>query len=362
MASEESNRKVSSIFINLSRPNQTNVKQQSENKKGWVHAGPSPRPLGSENHQPAGPSHRTSGSEVPASLYWGHSTVNVQENRRDAADQTDVFSNVSPSPSPPLPPPAPPAEMPSYSADPTTPPPPPPPVEKRVPQPPTSHQLPHSNKEGKTAPSRGPTPKKTSNEIKKDNSSEKSRGVCAFCRKPILFSEVWLNALDRCYHKGCFRCGSCLCPLAGKTFYQKAEIPECEKCNEASLEVCFSCGHRIRARIIRALQRTYHVSCFICVTCKQPLKEYIQDDNGKVYCPLDYNRMHAKTCGACHKLIISSDGSIPTYVQLSGRALHNECYKCEDCDFQFSPESSYYPLNGRILCLNCNKRNQNCSN
>ncbi|XP_061730230.1 filamin-binding LIM protein 1 [Nerophis ophidion] len=350
MASDGSNRKVSSIFIHLSRPHQTNVKEQSANKKGWVHAGPSPRPSGSESHQPAGPAQRASGSASP---HWG---VNVQEIRRDAED---VFSNVSPSPSPPLPPPPPAAEMPSYSADPTTLGPPPPPVEKREPQPPTSHQLPHSNKEGKTAPSRGPTPKNPSNEIKKENSSEKSRGVCAFCRKPIMFSEEVVNALDRHYHTGCFRCRSCLCLLAGKTFYHKAEIPECEKCNEASLEICFSCGHKIRAKIIRAHQRTYHVSCFICVTCKQPLNEYVQDDNGKVYCPLDYNRVRAKTCGACHKLIISKDGSIPEYVQLDGRALHNECYKCEGCDFQFSPEDSCYPLNGRVLCLDCYKRNQN---
>ncbi|XP_054640342.1 filamin-binding LIM protein 1 [Dunckerocampus dactyliophorus] len=393
MASEESNKKVSSVFITLSRPHQTNIEQQRGPKKGWVHAGPSPRPSLSQNPVPTKPSHRASGSENPANLAptrpshrasGSENPANLaptrpshrasesenpapvqsgiawENNRRDAAGQTDVFSPVSPSASPPLPPPPPAAaEMPSYSPDPVTPPPPPFPVQKQSPV--TSQAPPHSKKEEKTAPSIGTTPKEQSNGIEKDNPSEKSRGVCAFCRKPILFSEGAVTALQKLYHQDCFRCRSCYSPLAGKHFYHEAEIPKCEKCHEASLEICWSCGYRIKAKLVRALNRAYHPACFTCVTCKRPLESFIQADTGEVYCCLDYNRKHAEKCSVCQKPMIDTDGSLLQYIKHDGRPFHHECFRCEVCGFKLDSEKGEYgcySLNGKRLCLSCNRRMQ----
>nr|XP_057911570.1 filamin-binding LIM protein 1 [Doryrhamphus excisus]XP_057911571.1 filamin-binding LIM protein 1 [Doryrhamphus excisus]XP_057911572.1 filamin-binding LIM protein 1 [Doryrhamphus excisus] len=361
MASEESNRKVSSVFITLTRPHQTNIEQQQGPKKGWVHAGPSPRPSLPGNPVPTRPSHTPLESKNPANpapTKPSHRTSRSENLTADAAGQRDAVAPISSSTSPPFHPPAA-AEMPSNSTDPVIPPPPPSPVQKQRPV--TSQQPPNPKKEEKTAPSSGTTSTEQSNGVKKDNPREKSRGACAFCRKPILFSEEALTALQKLYHKGCFRCRSCSSPLAGKQFYHEAEIPKCEKCHEASLEICWSCGHRIKGKLVRALQRTYHPACFTCVTCKQPLENFIQADTGELYCCLDYNRKHAKKCVVCQKLLIDSDGSLLSYITHHGRPFHRECFSCEVCGFKFSTEEggdSYF-FNGKTLCLVCIERMQN---
>uniref|UniRef100_A0A3Q2XJ65 Filamin binding LIM protein 1 n=1 Tax=Hippocampus comes TaxID=109280 RepID=A0A3Q2XJ65_HIPCM len=267
MASGESSKKVSSVFITLATPHQAKAKQHSGNKKGWVHAGPSQRSSGSHSSATEELSQMSLSSESRASVQSGHNMGMLWEN-----DNKDVA------------------------------------------------------------------------------------GLCGFCRKPIPFSEPALTALKRIYHKGCFTCRTCSSPLAGKTFYHSAEIPECEACHENSLERCWSCGEKIRGQLIRALQRTYHTSCFTCATCKQPLENFMQADSGEVYCYLDYSRMFAKKCSACHQLIIASDGSLPGHIESNGRHFHKECYRCEVCHFKFSLEKEEYgcySVNGKRLCLTC---------
>ncbi|XP_019736868.1 filamin-binding LIM protein 1 [Hippocampus comes] len=366
MASGESSKKVSSVFITLATPHQAKAKQHSGNKKGWVHAGPSQRSSGSHSSATEELSQMSLSSESRASVQSGHNMGMLWENdNKDVAGSSDVFSPPALPPSPPsllhsylpdpVPTPSPPPAQKPVSRPPSSPrpTPSPPPAQKPVSRPPSSPQPPPPNKE--VAPSSGTNAKTPPNEIHEDYPSE-SRGLCGFCRKPIPFSEPALTALKRIYHKGCFTCRTCSSPLAGKTFYHSAEIPECEACHENSLERCWSCGEKIRGQLIRALQRTYHTSCFTCATCKQPLENFMQADSGEVYCYLDYSRMFAKKCSACHQLIIASDGSLPGHIESNGRHFHKECYRCEVCHFKFSLEKEEYgcySVNGKRLCLTC---------
>ncbi|XP_077386797.1 filamin-binding LIM protein 1 isoform X2 [Festucalex cinctus] len=358
MTSADSSRKVSSVFITLATPHQTKAKQQGGNKKGWVHAGPSQRSSGSHSSATEELPQRPSGSESRAAVQSGHNKGMWENDTRDIAGSTDVFSPPPlASPSPPLPPPpSPPAELPSYPPEPL-PTPSPPPAQKPVSRAPTSPQPPPPNKEVvKRAPSSGKNANKQPNGVHEDNPSE-SRGLCGLCQKPILFTEPALSALERIYHKGCFNCRTCRCPLAGKTFYDKGEVPECETCYENSLDICWSCGEKIRVQRIRALQRVYHPTCFTCVTCKQPLENFVQADTGEVYCHLDYGRKFAKTCNACNQLIMDNDGTIPGHIESDGRTFHKDCYRCEVCHFKFSLEKEdCYSLDGKRLCLPCSQK------
>ncbi|CAG06858.1 unnamed protein product [Tetraodon nigroviridis] len=85
---------------------------------------------------------------------------------------------------------------------------------------------------------------------------------------------------------------SCHCPLAGKQYYNKAGIPLCADCYQASLELCWACGEAITDQVVRALERAYHVTCFTCATCKQQIGEqaFAQGEVGEVYCLEDYYR------------------------------------------------------------------------
>ncbi|XP_056130078.1 filamin-binding LIM protein 1 [Lampris incognitus] len=189
--------------------------------------------------------------------------------------------------------------------------------------------------------------------------SPDSREVCGFCRKKVALAEPAIEALNRTYHDSCFQCRQCQAPLAGKLYYNKAGVPLCEDCYQASLDLCWACGEVIKDNVIRALERTYHPPCFTCATCHQPIGEqrFAQGEVGEVYCLQDYYREYAPQCCACKQLIIPREDGTDSYtVECLGRSFHEDCYRCEVCLIQLSPEPNdqgCYPLDGRVLCKSC---------
>ncbi|XP_053291397.1 filamin-binding LIM protein 1 [Pleuronectes platessa] len=262
-------------------------------------------------------------------------------------------------PPPPPPPPAAARPSPQRAALPEDSALPPPPAQTPLSHPLTPGQQPLYNKEVETrTPSSGLNRGEQSHNNGQD-ACEESKEVCGFCRKPVALSEPAIEALNRTYHDACFQCRSCHIPLAGKQYYNKAGIPLCEDCYQASLELCWSCGEVITDHVIRALERAYHPSCFTCTTCKQKIGEqaFAQGEVGEVYCLQDYYRKYAPKCCSCNHLIIpKEDGTDSFTVECLGRSYHENCYRCEVCVIQLSPEPNEhgcYPLDGRMLCKSC---------
>ncbi|XP_068568111.1 filamin-binding LIM protein 1 [Cebidichthys violaceus] len=299
---------------------------------------------------------RTSDPQSPRPAQPGPSRVKLQGDNRGTAD---LF---------PAPPPAPPAAaaLPSSQgtslSEESALPPPPPPALTPLSHPLTPGQQPVYNREVETStPSSGLNQDEQSHGIHKNgqDTSRESRDVCGFCRKPVALSEPAIEALNRTYHEGCFQCRSCHVPLAGKQYYNKAGIPLCEDCYQASLELCWACGEVITDQVIRALERVYHLSCFTCATCKQQIgeKAFAQGEVGEVYCLQDYYRKYAPKCNACSQLIIPKEDGTDSYnVECLGHSYHENCYRCEVCVIQLSPEPNEhgcYPLDGKLLCKSC---------
>ncbi|XP_051272386.1 filamin-binding LIM protein 1 [Dicentrarchus labrax] len=315
----------------------------SVDSKGWAHGGASAPASDPQSPKPAQP---------------GTSRGQLQEQDRCAAE-------LFPPPPPPPPPPAAAAGLPSSlgtSLSEESALPPPPPAQTLPSCPLTPGQQPVYNREVETStPSSGFKQDEQSHGIHKNgqDTSRESKEVCGFCRKPVALSEPAIEALNRTYHDGCFQCRSCHIPLAGKQYYNKAGIPLCEDCYQASLELCWACGEAITDHVIRALERAYHLSCFTCATCKQQIGEqaFAQGEVGEVYCLQDYYRKYAPKCNACKKLIIPKEDGTDSYnVECLGRSYHENCYRCEVCVIQLSPEPNEhgcYPLDGKMLCKSC---------
>ncbi|KAK3512484.1 hypothetical protein QTP70_014633 [Hemibagrus guttatus] len=252
-------------------------------------------------------------------------------------------------------PPLPPASLDSGVSE-ATPPPPPPPL--------SSCPLSDPNQEPSAS-----TPKVCVERSPPADQSQRTAGahteegiipdVCGFCRKPVALSEPAIEALNRTYHSNCFQCRQCHAALAGKIYYNKAGIPLCEDCYQASLEPCWACGEVIQDHVIRALERAYHPPCFVCTTCRQPIGEqrFAQGEVGEVYCLHDYYRKYAPQCSVCGELIIPrEDGTDSFTVECLGRSFHEDCYRCELCAVLLSPEPNEHgchPLDGQILCKPC---------
>ncbi|XP_063071100.1 filamin-binding LIM protein 1 [Engraulis encrasicolus] len=260
------------------------------------------------------------------------------------------------------------AEIPEPSLPPPPPPPPAPPaVDVSQPQtspPSTTHEagVPSVGGPGQSSPSAGGEGNQqlqTRADNTKDNPAPESKDLCGFCRKSVALTEPAIEALNRTYHAACFQCRQCHIPLAGKLYYNKAGIPLCEDCYQASLEPCWACGEVIKDHVIRALERAYHPPCFVCTTCRQPIGEqrFAQGEVGEVYCLQDYYRKYAPQCSACDMLIIPREDGTDSYtVECLGRSFHEDCYRCEVCRVVLSPdpnEQGCHPLDGQILCKPC---------
>ncbi|KAM8915604.1 filamin-binding LIM protein 1 isoform 2-T2 [Spinachia spinachia] len=372
-------RMVSSVFITLAAPHRATVTQQQpvlqahsgavgDKPHTAVRVGPSDihavRPKTEDAQPPEGPGRvdskdaaftgaaaRTSDSQSPKAAQTEPSRGKLRDDNRD-------FS--------PAPPPPPPAVAQSssqgtlFSEESALPP--PPPAQKAFSPPLTQSRQPVYDQEVKTStPSSGLNQDEQSHKIHKNgqDTSRESREVCGFCRKPVAPSEPVIEALNRTYHDGCFQCRSCHVPLAGRQYYNKAGIPLCEDCYQASLELCWACGEVIADHVIRALERAYHLSCFTCTTCKQQIgdKAFAQGEVGEVYCLHDYYRKYAPKCNACKQLIIPKEDGTDSYtVECLGHSYHENCYRCEICVIQLSPEPNEhgcYPLDGKLLCKSC---------
>ncbi|KAG7261907.1 hypothetical protein CRUP_026436, partial [Coryphaenoides rupestris] len=124
--------------------------------------------------------------------------------------------------------------------------------------------------------------------------------LCGFCRKTVGLAEPAIEALNRTYHDSCFQCRQCQIPLAGKLYYNKAGIPLCEDC---------------------------------------------------------YQVKYAPQCSACKQLIIPKEDGTDSYtVECQGNSYHEDCYRCEICAIQLSPEPNdhgCHPLDGKMLCKDC---------
>ncbi|XP_070758894.1 filamin-binding LIM protein 1 [Enoplosus armatus] len=372
-------RMVSSFFITLASPHRATVTQQQptlqahsaparDKQHTAVRVSPSDTipslrrkkedhsqseshgSVGSKGRTDEGASARASDPQSPKPAQPGPSRAKLQEDDRSAAE---LF------------PPPPPAALPSslgtlLSEESVLPP--PPPAQTPLSHPLTPGQKPVYNREVETrTPSSGLKQDEQSHGIHKNgqDTSGESKEVCGFCRKPVALSEPAIEALNRTYHDGCFQCRSCHIPLAGKHYYNKAGIPLCEDCYQASLELCWACGEAITDHVIRALERAYHPSCFTCETCKQQIGEqaFAQGEVGEVYCLQDYYRKYAPKCSACKQLIIPKEDGTDSYnVECLGRSYHENCYRCEVCVIQLSPEPNEhgcYPLDGKLLCKSC---------
>uniref|UniRef100_A0A8C6WG16 Filamin binding LIM protein 1 n=1 Tax=Neogobius melanostomus TaxID=47308 RepID=A0A8C6WG16_9GOBI len=365
---------VSSVFITLATPHRGTVTQQQQQPTLQAHSSPVrdnqqtavrispantiPTAAQKKDRVSTNGVRAKSKDESPAGLSMQASAPSRVQPGSTRAKPCESISPADTLPCPPLP------LLPSMGTAPfeEMPFPPPPPAQETSEYPLTSVQQPVYSREVKTStPSSGLNKNLTEEQNPKTNpdTSKASEDVCGFCRKYLNLSEPAIEALNRTYHEACFQCRSCHIPLASKQYYNKAGIPLCEDCYQASLELCWACGEVIKYQVMRALERAYHPQCFTCTTCKQQIGEqrFAQGEVGEVYCLPDYYRKYAPKCNACNQLIIPKEDGTDSYtVECLGHPYHEDCYRCEMCFTHLTPEPSErgcYPLDGKLLCKPC---------
>ncbi|XP_049609315.1 thyroid receptor-interacting protein 6 [Syngnathus scovelli] len=124
---------------------------------------------------------------------------------------------------------------------------------------------------------------------------------CSKCSKPIL--DRILRAMGKAYHPRCFTCVVCNCCLDGVPFtvdatsqihciedFHRKYAPRCSVCGEPIMP---EAGQEETVRIV-ALDRSFHVNCYICEECGLLLSS---EGEGRGCYPLD-GHILCKGCSA----------------------------------------------------------------
>lgn len=169
----------------------------------------------------------------------------------------------------------------------------------------------------------------------------KSRGVCYHCRQPIY--DECMQALGRTYHPEHFMCGSCNNPLGTGNFFELAGQAHCQRCYQ--LQFCPKCAHCnqvISDRCVTALDKKWHVHCFVCTQCTSPFTGNFFERDGRPYCDRCFHQVFAPRCRSCNQPVLGD------CVNALGAQWHPEHFNCQFCKRAFT--GTFFEYEGLPYC------------
>jgi len=132
--------------------------------------------------------------------------------------------------------------------------------------------------------------------------------------------------------------------------------PAVSKSSSSSSLVCFTCKKPFSGtHIIRAIEKCFHPSCFICTACSCTLSTYY-DYEGMPYCENHYDEKAYDKCAVCHNSIVYGEQQI---LDGKGGVYHAKCFKCQQCSAQLGV--TFYWMNDKIVARNVRIRKRKCS-
>lgn len=168
-----------------------------------------------------------------------------------------------------------------------------------------------------------------------------SRGKCWHCHGEI-HGDV-MRALGRVYHPEHFNCASCHNTIGTRNFYDVKGYPHCEQCYQKQFcPICSHCGKPIADKCVTAMNKRWHLSCFVCTQCLQPFSGNYYEKDQRPYCEKCYNQVFSSRCRACHQPIYGD------CINALGSQWHPEHFNCQFCHEAFT--GMFYELDGLPYC------------
>ncbi|XP_025055289.1 PDZ and LIM domain protein 5 isoform X18 [Alligator sinensis] len=151
--------------------------------------------------------------------------------------------------------------------------------------------------------------------------------MCAQCDQVI--RGPFLVALGKSWHPEEFNCAHCKTSMAYIGFVEEKGALYCEVCYEKFFAPeCSRCQRKILGEVINALKQTWHVSCFVCVACHNPIRNNVFHlEDGDPYCETDYYSLFGTMCHGCEFPIEAGD----KFLEALGHTWHDTCFVCSVC-------------------------------
>ncbi|NXL89799.1 PDLI5 protein, partial [Alectura lathami] len=151
---------------------------------------------------------------------------------------------------------------------------------------------------------------------------------CVQCNPAI--RGPFLVALGKSWHPEEFNCAHCKTSMAYIGFVEEKGALYCEVCYEKFFAPeCSKCQRKILGEVINALKQTWHVSCFVCVACHNPIRNNVFHlEDGDPYCETDYYALFGTMCHGCEFPIEAGD----RFLEALGHTWHDTCFVCSVCN------------------------------
>uniref|UniRef100_A0A3B4ESK5 PDZ and LIM domain protein 7 n=2 Tax=Haplochromini TaxID=319058 RepID=A0A3B4ESK5_9CICH len=169
--------------------------------------------------------------------------------------------------------------------------------------------------------------------------------ICGACNKII--RGRYLVALGRSWHPEEFTCSQCKAVLEEGGFFEERGAVYCTKCHDNRYAPnCAKCKKKIIGEIMHALKMTYHVQCFKCAACKNPIRnQAFYMEEGEPYCERDYEKMFGTKCHGCDFKIDAGD----RFLEALGYSWHDTCFVCALCQINLEGKT-FYSKKDKPLC------------
>jgi len=175
---------------------------------------------------------------------------------------------------------------------------------------------------------------------------------CAGCGGVIL--EKIYTAMDKFWHKECFKCGHCNREIGASQFAPYGDVTYHLDCfGEAFSVNCAICGNLCDNDYLDVEGKSMHEACFKCFDCKTGLvdAEWFQVDE-KYYCQKDFEAKYQPRCVGCDKVIVGD------YIDVKGKNFHEDHFVCFKCQSGLDDDGNFDLFEGEIHCQNCISESQ----
>ncbi|XP_047185221.1 PDZ and LIM domain protein 5a isoform X3 [Scophthalmus maximus] len=151
--------------------------------------------------------------------------------------------------------------------------------------------------------------------------------MCGHCN--MVIRGPFLVAMGKSWHKEEFNCAHCRTSLADIGFVEEQGCVYCEHCYEDFFApTCSRCQTKILGEVINALKQTWHVYCFQCACCQQPIRNNIFHlEDGVPYCEQDFYSLFGTGCHGCEFPVEAGD----KFLEALGYTWHDTCFVCAVC-------------------------------
>ncbi|XP_066418681.1 LIM domain kinase 2 isoform X6 [Molothrus aeneus] len=116
---------------------------------------------------------------------------------------------------------------------------------------------------------------------------------------------------------------------------------------------CLGCGDSIAAgqRLHKTVNEAWHISCFRCSECQDPLTNWYYEKDGKLYCHKDYWGKFGESCHGCSLLMTGP-------VMVAGEyKYHPECFACMSCKVIIEDGDTYALVqHSTLYCGKCHNQ------